>query len=101
MIYANVYEMDRSYGGPEEGGWYFDIGIAVASFPVPFLDEFWLDGDVSDIADLILAPIREQYPTKSPGTFGSRGSVLGGNEDYSVFFETHTAADFDTYRPWE
>lgn len=23
--YVNVYEQDRGYGGPEEGGWYYDI----------------------------------------------------------------------------
>ena len=26
MIYAFVFETDRAYGGPEEGGWYFDCG---------------------------------------------------------------------------
>lgn len=22
-----IYEMDRQYGGPEEGGWYYDCGV--------------------------------------------------------------------------
>jgi hypothetical protein len=25
-LYLNVYEIDRCYGGPEEGGWYYDSG---------------------------------------------------------------------------
>ena len=29
--YINVYLADRAYGGPEEGGWYYDYGIPVES----------------------------------------------------------------------
>jgi len=29
--YVNVYEVDRNYGGPEEGGWWYDSGEPVAS----------------------------------------------------------------------
>jgi hypothetical protein len=25
-VWVNIYEVDRAYGGPEEGGWYFDTG---------------------------------------------------------------------------
>ena len=29
--YANVYELDRDYGGGEEGGWWYDIAIPIKS----------------------------------------------------------------------
>ena len=29
--YINVYLVDRAYGGPEEGGWYYDYGNPVES----------------------------------------------------------------------
>src|SRR4051794_29723324 len=29
--YVNVYEVDRAYGGAEEGGWWFDTGQAIES----------------------------------------------------------------------
>ena len=29
--YINVYLADRAYGGPEEGGWYYDYGVPVES----------------------------------------------------------------------
>lgn len=29
--FVNVYLVDRRYGGPEEGGWYYDVGTAVSS----------------------------------------------------------------------
>jgi hypothetical protein len=27
QFYVNVYLVDRAYGGPEEGGWWFDYGL--------------------------------------------------------------------------
>lgn len=32
--YVNVYLVQRCYGGPEEGGWWYDAGEPVASVPV-------------------------------------------------------------------
>ena len=26
MFYVTMFETDRQYGGPEEGGWYYDTG---------------------------------------------------------------------------
>ena len=30
MYYINVYEMSQAYGGPEEGGWWYDVGQYVS-----------------------------------------------------------------------
>ncbi|HPT72144.1 MAG TPA: hypothetical protein PLE74_07675 [Candidatus Cloacimonadota bacterium] len=34
FLYVNAYEVSRSYGGPEEGGWWFDVFNPLASIPV-------------------------------------------------------------------
>lgn len=34
-----VYEVSRQYGGPEEGGWYYDAGTLVAGTQRSFTDE--------------------------------------------------------------
>lgn len=34
-LYVNVYLVTRHYGGPQEGGWWFDVGEPLASVPVP------------------------------------------------------------------
>lgn len=34
LTYLNAYELSREYGGPEEGGWYYDAGYPVASIRV-------------------------------------------------------------------
>jgi hypothetical protein len=31
---VNVYLVDRAYGGPEEGGWWYDTGELLRVFPV-------------------------------------------------------------------
>lgn len=33
--YMNFYATDQVYGGPEEGGWYYEAGTPLASIPVP------------------------------------------------------------------
>ena len=32
--FVNIYLIDKAYGGPEEGGWYYTYGIALRSHPV-------------------------------------------------------------------
>ena len=34
MLYINAYIVHQAYGGPEEGGWYFDCGVREASVPI-------------------------------------------------------------------
>lgn len=33
--YVNVYSTNRAYGGPEEGGWWYNCGEALRSIRVP------------------------------------------------------------------
>lgn len=33
-VFVNAYEVTRHYGGPEEGGWWYDVGEPLASVPV-------------------------------------------------------------------
>ena len=34
LLYLNVYAVTRHYGGPQEGGWWFDMGEPLASVPI-------------------------------------------------------------------
>lgn len=34
IVYIGVYELEQNYGGPEEGGWWYDSGIPVEGFPI-------------------------------------------------------------------
>jgi len=33
--FVNIYLHDRAYGGPEEGGWWYDVGELLESHAVP------------------------------------------------------------------
>ncbi len=33
-LFVNVYAVTRNYGGPEEGGWYYNAGTPLASIPI-------------------------------------------------------------------
>jgi hypothetical protein len=33
-MYINVYLIDRAYGGPEEGGWYYTCGELIRTIPI-------------------------------------------------------------------
>lgn len=53
--YVNAYEQDRAYGGPEEGGWWFDWGTPLASIPVHNLEE------AKQAYDLLYDRLSEEY----------------------------------------
>lgn len=48
--YANAYLTDRLYGGPEEGGWWYDTGEPVMSLPFVCEDEECVTDDQSFIS---------------------------------------------------
>jgi len=85
MRYVNAYVVTRHYGGPEEGGWWFNAGEPVASVPVE-------EGHDAE-------PIRESLRGKFADlNRGNIYSVLGG-EEVQVFIEDHFAEHFPRERP--
>lgn len=72
-VFVNVYEVDRPYGGPEEGGWHYDAGEPVVSRQVKQED-----------ADKVMAELEEEYPHT-----GRVYSVLYQGGDYRVCIEDH------------
>lgn len=70
--YVNTYEVDRGYGGPEEGGWWYDLGKPVASVPFETLREAeaWQD------------TMEERFPHT-----GTSSSVIYSGGDYRTHIE--------------
>lgn len=77
MKYVNAYAVSREYGGPEEGGWYFDLGTPLASVPVK--------DDAN--AEFMASYLRETIGWESDRP---RSSVLGG-ADFMLILEDHMA----------
>ncbi len=79
-IYVNTYETTRSYGGPEEGGWWYTEGEPV-------------DSDV-----VFSKPAAEALQKKLEKELGI--SILRpGRSPYAVYIEDHPARRFPATRP--
>lgn len=87
FTFVNVYEVDRIYGGPEEGGWYYDAGRLITSRQVPEAD-----------AERVRAELEEKY---SEGTGRNASwSVLYAGGDYQVWIEDKPGADYPEHTPY-
>jgi hypothetical protein len=84
-VYVNVYRLDRCYGGPEEGGWWFDAGNVVHSFQMTSLTQ----------AEALVTILRQQFTDG-----GHRYSVRPNDEDYAVAVEPTPGESFPKERPF-
>jgi hypothetical protein len=85
QFYVNVYDLSRHYGGPEEGGWWYDAG-----------DVIEVHGPFDDV---MAWEVKETLELDFPST-GKRFSVLGG-EDYLVSIEREPGQDWSNWQRWE
>lgn len=86
MIYVNAYIVSRHYGGPEEGGWWYDVGEPLSSMLVG--------------SEAEAERVREDFKIRYSG-FGSgrhRSSVLGG-ANLEVYIEDEFAKAFPQTKP--
>lgn len=79
MKYVNVYSVTRHYGGPEEGGWWYNAGEPIESRLIADEDEAY--------------ELRDALREKHGEGVGNIYSVLGGVK-ISIFVQDHFA------RPW-
>jgi hypothetical protein len=87
--FVNAHAVDRNYGGPEEGGWWYDSGEPLASVPVTTEDEA---ATVEDRLRAILGPEFEQPHGRN------RFSVIGG-ADLQVTVSLEMARAWPDRRP--
>jgi hypothetical protein len=85
--FVNVYSVTRRYGGPEEGGWYYDVGEVLASVPVT------TDEDEASERRRLLVLFGPDYEDER-----SRFSVLGG-ANLEIYIEEHVGRDFPATTP--
>jgi hypothetical protein len=82
--FINVYEVERRYGGPEEGGWYYNHYNCIDTKEVPF----------SKI-DETIESLKKEYGTGE----GDIYSVLGGYE-IQILVEEEPAKSVTKERPY-
>jgi len=80
--WVSAYEVTRHYGGPEEGGWYYDAGTPLASIPVD------TEGEAHAARVTLKAKFHDDYADRR-----TRFSVIG-EEDLLIVLEDGPA------EPW-
>ena len=90
MKYVNCYSISRHYGGPEEGGWWYDCGEPLASVPVS-----------DDAGPVVIATIREELYQKfgQPTEGLGRYSMAPKGDDIEIYVEDKFAEFFPQERP--
>ena len=85
--FLNAYVINRLYGGPQEGGWWFDTGVPIASVPLRSEDP----AAMLEWKDYLEKKVSwtSQY---------DRHSVLG-HDDYGIRVEDFFARDFPEETP--
>lgn len=81
-----VYEVGREYGGPEEGGWWYDTGVVEVSFPLHDLD----DDEVFALYNLVI----KMFPRTHYSS-----SVVPRGGDWSVSFSETRGVNFPEETP--
>lgn len=78
--YVNIYEVDREYGGPEEGGWWFTSGTLVHSEELVGTHE---------AREARLAALESEYPYS-----GDSGLVNYDGGDFHIYVEDAPGASY-------
>ena len=88
--YVNLYSVGRNFGGPEEGGWWYDEGEPIASIPVHSEED--RKRVCNELHTAYVLPELE-------GKRHDRYSWHLGGEDLVLCVEDHFAAHYPTERP--
>ena len=104
--YVNIYEVDRAYGGSEEGGWWYDTGTPCNSPYGKASFKCWTRKQAEALRDRMRQEIEQPdtYVDSKGWGFGKlvphidRNSMIGG-PDIEVYIERWPAAAFPTHRP--
>lgn len=81
--FVAAYSVDRAYGGPEEGGWYFDTG-SLKAVRVCRAEE----------VEAMVEELRVEFPRT-----GRRNSVLSGPDFDVTVHDTYPVEEYPVVRP--
>lgn len=84
MKFVNVYEVDRRFGGHEEGGWHYNHLTCIEAFPTR-----------EENAEEVVKFLKEEHKNVE---YGDIYSVLGGRE-LSIIIEDRPAKSETKERP--
>ncbi len=84
LVYVNAYEVRQSYGGAEEGGWWYDYGVPLASVPVRKRGNS-TDAVVNNLTDMFAKDYEDRR---------SRTSAAGDGADLQIVISSSLAVEY-------
>lgn len=89
--YVNVYAVGQAYGGPQEGGWWFDVGEPVESIKVRSPDD----------RDATLAKLRKAYNFDEHGNYvGDDIERIRGRTSAAGGYDVSIVVEYEFAQPW-
>ena len=85
--FINVYLIDKAYGGPEEGGWWYEYGKVIRSKQVVPIEV-----EAAKETELLWCDEENKHRRSDIGSVLSEGM-------YVVYVEDEPGADFPTHTP--
>lgn len=112
-VYLNTYEVWQAYGGPEEGGWWYECGSPVQSVLISDQEyDDWMEANPQEERTAQCQRATEFFtqgkpPTPAKTGYGGYTFVVGSDEpstfvndnDYNSCFEDHYAEPYPQERP--
>lgn len=113
-VYLNTYEVQNLYGGPEEGGWWYEAGTPVQSILLSLQDYGeWMDGQSVEYLQDLRERVTQIFTQGKPPTPIKNGTggytfTLGSDEpvaflqnnNFASVFEEECAQAYPTERPF-
>jgi hypothetical protein len=112
-VYLNTYETWEAYGGPEEGGWWYECGSPVQSLLISHDDyEEWMKNATDELLSMrekaTYNYTQGQAPTPIKNGTGGYTFVLGSDtpstyqrdNSFNSCFEEHFAEPYPKERPY-
>lgn len=88
-LFVNIYLTDREYGGPEEGGWWYDVGEPICSTPA----------DSQKEAELFLRCLEKWCETTNKDEDRRPPSSMASNGYYLAMIQKHPARAYPEEAP--
>ena len=111
MAYLNTYRIWQSFGGPEEGGWWYESGTPVQSLYLnqQTAEDYIQDKEWEDLKELY-EKTTETYIQNSEDIYANENGyhfAPGSDEpsiyikanEYSTIIEDHYAEDYPSVKP--
>ena len=89
--FISAYATTRHYGGPEEGGWWYNCNECLKSKPIPPCDDEDLEAVLASVIERWCDQFEDEH-------YGDIYSVLGGSEVWFAL-EYHAGQNQSTGRP--